>query len=187
MPEATQKRADAGSQGGEVNPQEYNEVVARATLKAVRLISSQLQVRPQAFGRDKLKQTYEVDYGTLAQAYDEEDGHLTGIFRFTSTSRKGRRKVITLVGEYLLDYHVSGRCEQAAARLFVERLGPFAAYPYFRALHGILTGQAGLVTPPLPILAEAPRRIARAEELRMQHDNPLLDRDQGEAAQNPDE
>jgi hypothetical protein len=172
MPSSKSKEADvAKAVRSEPDPTDYNDVVARASLKAIRLIGSQLQVRPEAFSGDKSKQTFAIDYGLVAHAYDQDEGHLTGIFRFTCSSKRGRRKVVTLVGEYLLDYEVSARCEESAARHFVERLGPFAAYPYFRALHSLLTGQAGLVSPPLPILAEAPRRIARAKELQMQHES----------------
>jgi hypothetical protein len=157
------------------DPRDYNQVVAQARLIAVRLISSKLQVNPTAFADEGAKTKYLIDYILIDKNYDPVAGRLVGIFNFKYYIKHGRSKSVEVVADYVIDYGVSAPCDEEAAILFVRRLGPFAAYPYFRALHAMLMGQAGLVAPPLPVLAEAPRSIDRAAKLQMQHEQVGVD------------
>lgn len=157
-----------------VDPEDYNSIVARAVVRGIRMIKSGFDMKPDALGAEK-ERRYAVDVEQVAHDWDETQGRLAGVFRFTATCHTGRTRVLKVQADYIVSYRVEGACEADAAELFVARLGPFAAYPYFRALFGILSSHAGLMAPPLPILAEAPRRIARAEKLEMRTTSPLLD------------
>lgn len=169
------KKAKAANPSREVVPDDYNAVVARAKLRGIRLLSSSFEALPEAYKSDGNERGYEVGYELLAQRYDRTKNQLTGMFAFRASSSTGDDKFLSVEGEYLVDYELSAECEDDAAALFIKRLGPFAAYPYFRALVALLTGQAGLVTPPLPILAEAPRPIERAKNLRLPNESPLAE------------
>lgn len=158
----------------DVDPEAYNAIVARAVVRGIRMIKSDFNMKPDALGTDK-ERRYSVDVEQTAHDWDEAQGRLAGVFRFTATCHAGRTRVLKVQGDYIVSYRVEGTCAADAAELFVQRLGPFAAYPYFRALFGILCSHAGLMAPPLPILAEAPRRIARAAKLEMRTTSPLLD------------
>ena len=172
--------AKATDRTSTVVPDDYNDVVARAVVSGIKLIKSSFDMRPEALDSKKPDRSYAVEVDHVAETYDLDSGRLFGVFRFTATCKVKRTKVLKVQADYLVSYKVSHPCEEVAALLFVERLGPFAAYPYFRALFGILTSHAGLVAPALPILAEAPRRIGRAETLRVRTGSPLLDREDGE-------
>jgi hypothetical protein len=165
------KKARAASEGRKVATEDYNAVVANATLRNIRLLSSSFEALPEAFKVDGDERANGVGYELLAHRYDRETNRLTGMFGFNASSSSGDQNILTVEGEYLIDYELSAPCDEDAAALFIERLGPFAAYPYFRALVALLTGQAGLVSPPLPILAEAPRPISRAKEVRFSGEN----------------
>lgn len=156
-----------------VEPDSYNEVVARAVIAGIKLLDCQFHMKPQALDPRLQGKKYSIDVTQLEDHFDSQ-GRLNGVFRFAAICRSGRTTILKVVGEYLTSYRVSGECDEAAAKLFVERIGPFAAYPYFRALHGVLTSQAGINEPTLPILAEAPRRIARAQNSSIRTDSPLM-------------
>lgn len=172
MPKPTAKKKSAETPK-QVDSDDYNAVVAQASLTGIRLISSSMDARPEAYSAEGAEQHYKVNYELVANHYDMENSRLTGVFRFSASATAGDVNMLSVDGDYLLDYHLSEVCEQEAADLFIERLGPFAAYPYFRALFGLLTGQAGLLTPPLPILAEAPRSVSRAKNLQFKEGGPL--------------
>lgn len=166
-----------------INADAYNEVVARAVLAGIRCIKSSFEAKPDAYASASANRKYLVDYGLTHVRYDAEKNTLRGVLCFSAVWKSGRAREMVLNAEFLVDYDVKGRCSEDAAELFVQRLGPFAAYPYFRALHAMLLDQAGLRSPPLPILAEAPRRIGRAEEVVMASGNPLMEQQAAQAAQ----
>lgn len=162
------KKAKAASADESAATENYNALVAKATLRGIRLLTSSFEALPTAYKtNDDSERHYGVAYEMQAHRYDRPTNRLTGIFAFKASGSSEDEDFLTIEGEYLIDYELSAECDDDAASLFIKRLGPFAAYPYFRALAGLLTGQAGLVTPPLPLLAEAPRPIDRAKVLRL--------------------
>lgn len=162
MPKLKSKPAAA-----EINPAHYNDVVARAKLQAIRLLSSEFDVQPLAYEPNDQGPEFEIAHNLIAHSYDRERNQLSGLLGFEAQQTRDGNAVLSVAAEYLVDYLLNTECEEDAAELFVERLAPFAAYPYFRSLFSQLTSQAGLLTPPLPILAEAPKTIARAKSVEL--------------------
>jgi preprotein translocase subunit SecB len=147
-----------------MNAKAYNEVVARAHLRSIRLLNCKLDMKPEALDTrpsDWRKQVREK----IEPYVDQDAGRLYGTFLFELICRRGRKRVFTVAANYLVGYSIQGECDEAAGQLFVERVGRIAAYPYFRGLVSSLVAEAGVTLPPLPIISAAPRTIKSAADL----------------------
>lgn len=143
-----------------VTPAAYQVAVDAAQLRNIRLIRSDFDVQPEGFStnRDRWKHSYSCV--VTRSFYDPDRGLLTGLVTGAVACRAGRKKIISLKCDYLVAFDVHGEPDEAAALKFIERLGNFAAYPYFRAHFSEVTSQAGIALPPLPIMKESPRRVS---------------------------
>jgi preprotein translocase subunit SecB len=139
----------------------YAEVVSSAEIRAIRLINSDFNVEAQAISRDHSK--WKLNYGcdVVESRYDASRKLLTALVATSVVCKFGRRNILSHRCKYVVVYDVSGDPEEEAALQFVERVGRFAAYPYFRTLFADMTTQAGVNLPPLPVLKEGSRPIPR--------------------------
>lgn len=141
------------------DPAEYNRLVAHAKVQTIRLINSRYDVKPAALSGNRDDWDYNVSYRLLDWHCDAEALVLSGTWEYTATCILGRRKLLTVTAKYLVGYRLSDVCDADAGRHFLERVGRFAAYPYFRSTFAVLTQQSGIVLHPLPIISEQPRWV----------------------------
>ncbi|WP_458732945.1 hypothetical protein [Sphingobium xenophagum] len=140
----------------------YNNLVARAHLRTIRLTASKFELKPEALGLDPDGWRNGISAALAHSFYEPESGSLYGIFSFDVICRQGRKRVLSINASYLTNYRVEGDCDGDACELFLERVGKIATYPYFRTHVATLTSQAGLLMQPLPIMGVAPRSIEGA-------------------------
>lgn len=148
-----------------MDAQTYNNFVARAHLRSIRLTTSRFDMKPEALDLDPDAWRNNVSAGLMESFFEAESGSVYGVFGFEVVCRQGRKRVLSTSATYLVSYKIQGECDQAACELFVERVGKIAAYPYFRTLVASLTSQAGLIMRPLPVLSFAPRSVESAANL----------------------
>lgn len=142
-----------------VDPKAYNELVAHARLQGLRLTGTKFDLRPHALVDDRDRWAYRITDALRDWHLDQEELLLRGQYAYTAECVEGRRKPVALSATYLVTYSLSAACEDDAAQAFLQRVGRFSCYPYFRALFGILTEQSGLQLPPLPVISEQPRWV----------------------------
>lgn len=143
---------------GTKKDQVYNQAIGRTTLRGIWMTSCQFDVKPEAVGRSDLalKRAMKVQ---VDEAVILEDGRMYGFISYEASSRLQRQKLIKVQAKYFVSYHCQGGCDQATADMFMDRVGRLAAYPYFRSLAATLTSQAGVHSPPLPMLSFQPRMV----------------------------
>lgn len=140
----------------------YNNLVARAHLRTIRLTTSKFELKPEALGLDPDAWRNGISAALVQSFFEAESGSLYGVFAFEVACRQGRKRVLGINATYLTNYRVEGDCDGASCELFLERVGKIATYPYFRTHVATLTSQAGLLLQPLPIMGVAPRSIEGA-------------------------
>ena len=146
-----------------LDPAEYNRLVAHAKVQAIRLINSRYDMKPSALSGNREDWVYNVSNRLLDWHCDCDALVLSGTWEYTATCIDGRRKLLTVTAKYLVAYRLSAPCDAEAGRQFLERVGRFAAYPYFRSTFAIMTQQSGIVLHPLPIISEQPRWVTPPE------------------------
>lgn len=141
----------------------YREAADAADVKSIRLVSSNFDIKPDAFTESdrSWKQVYRCD--TVSAQYDKDQSVLFAFIEAAAICKIGNRNVISLKCNYIVSYIVHGNPEKVAAERFARHVGRFAAYPYFRAHFAELTSQAGLNLPPLPVMREGKRLIGRSD------------------------
>lgn len=150
---------EAERQPAKLDPTEYNRLVAHAKVQAIRLVNSRYDIKPAALSGSREDWVYNVSNRLLDWHCDDDALILSGTWEYTATCVDGRRKLLTVTAKYLVTYRLSAECDADAGRQFLERVGRFAAYPYFRSTFAILTQQSGIVLHPLPIISEQPRWV----------------------------
>lgn len=148
-----------------VDPKAYNDLVARAVLKSIRLTESNFDLKDEALEVHPDQWRKDISTEVSQIVTDEEQQLIAGFFSYEIVCRHRRKKVVSAQGVYRVTFRLQGTYDTDAAALFLERVGPVAAYPYFRSLVANLTSQAGIQFPPLPIISLAPRTIASAKDL----------------------
>jgi hypothetical protein len=91
--------------------------------------------------------------------FDEKRKMVSGLVLAQAWCKLGRRKIVSLKCNYAVAYDIEGETDESAARQFVERVGKFAVYPYFRTHFAELTTQAGIMMSPLPVMKEGRRTV----------------------------
>lgn len=148
---------------GMVDAKAYNEVVAKARLVDLRLVSSRSSVMAEALDGDRSGWEMKAGDELVDWKFEEEKGRLWARISFRAECLDGEDKPIIVEGDYLVVYGVDGEVDTKSANLFVARVARFACYPYFRTLFASLIGQASIVLPPLPVLKEPARQIPKTQ------------------------
>jgi hypothetical protein len=152
-------KTDIDGDQAKPDPGEYNRLVAHAKVQAIRLIGSRYDIKPVAFSASREGWDYNVTNQLLDWHCDNDALLLRGTWAYTATCMQGRRKLLTVTAKYLVTYRLNAECDPEAGRQFLERVGRFAAYPYFRGTFAMLTQQSGIMLHPLPIISEQPRWV----------------------------
>lgn len=142
-----------------LDPQAYNRLVAHARIQAIRLIDSRYTMKPAALANDREDWSYQVSNRLIDCYCDNEQLLLSGTWEYTASCRVGSKQVLKLVAKFLVSYRLSAVCDEVAGKEFFDRVGKFAAYPYFRATFATLTQQSGIALHPLPIISDQPRWV----------------------------
>lgn len=140
-------------------PDKFNQVVSHATIRDIRLIGTKFDIKPEAAELDRQAWEYQVADALDDWSCDNEKGALSGAYTYSAACVVGRKKLINISCRYLVIYRLSDVCNEDAGRLFLTRVGRFAAYPYFRSIFATLTQQGGIVLPPLPVIHDGPRWV----------------------------
>lgn len=143
--------------------EKYNQVIENVQLLSVQLIESEFKVRREFLsmgtkGRKKLE--YNVTPGEIF--FDAESGNGAIKFSCEAFAKAGRVKAVSCKAVYAVVYENLHGCDEEAASAFLKRIGRYTCYPYFRALFGILNGEAQTHMPPLPVLKEPIGRPTKA-------------------------
>lgn len=150
---------DTNGAVAKVDPAKYNDLVSHATIRDIRLIGSKFDSKPEAMEVAERVWTFNIADELEDWNCDNEKGRLTGIFSYTASCLDGRRKLISVNCRFLCTYNLSNLCDEEAGRVFLTRVGRFAAYPYFRTVFAVLTQQSGIMLPPLPVISDGPRWV----------------------------
>lgn len=142
-----------------IDPTHYNRVVSHATIRDIRLIGSKFELKPDAVEMADRVWTFNRSQHLDDWTCDNEKGTLTGIYTYSAACVEGRRKLLSVTGTYVSSYALSDLCDEQACKQFLDRVGRFAAYPYFRSLFAALTQQSGIMLPPLPVMSDGPRWV----------------------------
>jgi len=135
----------------------YSEVARFARLREMGLVEANFKLRPDCFSDlvtspDELTHGFGGDVEQLS--FDPEGGVLFGVYAWNAEIKKGNKKALKLLCKYFIVYNNLEDQPADYAKLYLEKVGKFASYPYFRSQFAILTSAAGLTLPPLPALAE---------------------------------
>lgn len=134
----------------------YNHVVSAAQLRSVQMSSTAFKVKPDFFSDgENRKLSYTVIKG--ARHFSEENAVAMAFISFQVEAKIGRKKVLHCEAEYVVTYDGLFDCEEEAVLAFLDRVGPFTCYPYFRSLFASLDWAATTGLPPLPVHKEPPR------------------------------
>jgi hypothetical protein len=142
-----------------ISPAEYNELVDNAELTSVRLVSSNFKLEPDAIQADgeDMKRSYSCV--TEGCYFEDGDDRAVGIIDASASLKVNKKNVFKLKCQYVVFYSVKGSPSKIAVQTFINRVGRFAVYPYFRGYFAEVCSQAGLYVPPLPIMREGQRPI----------------------------
>lgn len=150
----------------EVDSSQYNELVGRTVLRAIRVIESRFDMKPEALGIESSAWRNSISQEVMSAFVEEGSSSFYGFIRFEMVARHRRKRVLSASARYLVSYQVAGDCDEKLAELFVARVGRVAAYPYFRVLVATLVSQAGVIMQPLPMISLAPRSLGSAQHLK---------------------
>jgi hypothetical protein len=145
-----------------VNPAAYNKLVGRAVLRGIRLTETRFEMKPEALELDHKVWKRSLSGELLDHFTDAERGLVLGSLLFEVTFRHRRKRILHAAARYVVTYHVNDPGEPDVGRLFVERVGRVAAYPFFRVIVATLSSQAGVQLPPLPMISLQPRSVKSA-------------------------
>jgi len=139
-----------------LEPRKYNNIVASSSLEDIRLVSSSFDVTPEYFLTKNKEENFNLSYDfkiTMAE-YDADDGFLAGCFEWTAVGKVGRKNVIKIKTAYMIVYTCEKGLERQYPLAFMNQVGRFATFPYFRATVGQYSAASGADLPILPVLKQ---------------------------------
>ena len=149
----TKTELPTASSPTKVEPAAYNELVAAARLRDIRLTRSEFGLEAEAV---KFQADWKLKHGCDVQdVHFAADKDLLLIWVLAdAVCKSGNRRILWSKCKYLVAYDIHGSPSEEALHIFAKRVARFAAYPYFRAHFAELASQGGLHVPPLPIIRE---------------------------------
>jgi hypothetical protein len=147
------------------NPEAYNRLVAYAKIQAIRLVGTRFDIKPETLSTARDDLEYQISNQLIDWCCDNEAQVLNGTWEYTASCVVGRKKLLTITAKYLVTYRLSAICDEEAGHQFLERVGKFAAYPYFRGTFALLTQQSGVMLHPLPVISDQPRWVTPPEQI----------------------
>lgn len=134
---------------------DYNRIAASAAIRDIKLITSKFDIQPAYFNQiDDVK--LQIDSSIETVNFVEGSGLVIAIFSYEVRGLLKRKRVLHSKASFLTVYDVPEDAIEEAAKAFCNRVGFFAAYPYFRALSAHFADLSGAELPILPVLSSAP-------------------------------
>ncbi|GES45815.1 hypothetical protein RsS62_50670 [Rhizobium dioscoreae] len=142
----------------------YNLIVEHADLLDIRLMDLKFSVKPEYFaalredeeGGRPLSRSFDGELTAIN--YDSESKTLGGHFTWLTTVTISKKKLLKVEAQYFVVY--SGVPEVAKAHLeaYLQRVGRFASYPYFRGLVAHLSWESNAELPVMPVIKSSRSR-----------------------------
>ncbi|TDK35212.1 hypothetical protein E2F50_13215 [Rhizobium deserti] len=137
---------------------EYNGLVRDAELIDIRLVDFKFNVKPQYFsalrdeaeGKKRLVRGFE---GFMSDLFHEaEVGTLGGQFDWVTEVKVAKKRLLKIEARYLVVYGNVPEVSDEAKERYIQRVGKFATYPYFRSLVSQISWEAKAELPIMPVL-----------------------------------
>lgn len=135
---------------------EYNKVVRHADLQSVQLLNVSFEV-DAAFFSDRANRKLDVKIEHSSNEFTASKGAALAFVNLAVSVRRSRKRTLACKAKYVVAYENLAGCSEEAVATFLDRVAPFACYPYFRSLFASLDWAAGTALPPLPIHKEKSR------------------------------
>jgi hypothetical protein len=131
----------------------YNAVVAQAQLADISLMSLHFNVEPQIFAHlRELKLSFDVEVSGISQHDKPQDDFVSGVFEWSVEGRHNDKVLLSIEASWFVMYRGVGGQQPKAIEAFVDRVGRFASYPYFRSLVAQISWSSNIELPILPVL-----------------------------------
>lgn len=134
----------------------YAGVSQNAKLSELRLITVDYKVSTEALFNSLHELNPKFSFEGTASAFDfsADDGRVFGVYEWVAAVKAGRKNAIRSKCSYFLIYSGLQEHDPEYVRLYFEKIGRFASYPYFRAQFASDVASSGVFLPPLPSLTE---------------------------------
>jgi hypothetical protein len=133
---------------------DYNQVVQTAELRDIKLVASVFSVSPEYYAgqpealdmilSDKLDWVNFDEAGTLA----------TASFDWSADCKRDDEDLLSVSATYIIAYAFSASAGRRYVEAFIQNVGRFALYPYFRALVAQFSAASSADLPVLPIIKQ---------------------------------
>lgn len=137
---------------------EYNGLVRDAELADIRLVDLKFNVKPEYFaglrdeaeGKKALTRAFD---STISDLFHEEEARtIGGQFDWVTEVRSGKKKLLRIEARFLVVYGNVPEVSHEAKERYIQRVGRFATYPYFRSLVSQLAWESKAELPIMPVL-----------------------------------
>lgn len=133
----------------------YNKLARSATLELVLLTKSRFETKENLIPV-LMKEDLKLSYGDYNRefVFDSENELASINCRFDAVGKEGRKKLLIIEADYQVIYNNMCVDNESVVETFLNRVGKYAAYPYFRALAAQYSWSGHVPIPPLPVLVE---------------------------------
>lgn len=144
--------------------EKYDAVVANAELANIMLVASKFDIQPGYFqfrdlpDNDSRKAQFTFDWKIHDVGFYPDTGLLGANFDWIVIIKQGKKHLFKLSCSYLCFYTGLEGHDKKAAKAFIERVGLFAAYPYFRNHVSHISWAANARLPLMPMLREVRKK-----------------------------
>lgn len=138
---------------------EYNALVRECELSDIRLVNLKFDTKPAYFsairaeteGNGQLVRAFDGQMSDIF--YDEETQTLGGQFDWSTEVRSGKKKLLKVEARYLVVYgNVPDVAAAETRERYIQRVGKFATYPYYRSLVSQISWGSKTDLPIMPVL-----------------------------------
>jgi hypothetical protein len=141
---------------------DYGKVARSARIFDLRLVSARFEVKPEyALAGEQASSNNNFTWVHTPLAYQADAKALSGFFTWKVEVKKGRKRTLFAEARYLVTYDNVPDVDERAAFAFLENVGKFATYPYFRAYVAQMSWNSNANLPILPVLRERQDAIRR--------------------------
>ena len=142
---------------------EYNDVARSARLEVVRLMKFSFTNEADFLSEaDNCKLSHGRKVLGCSPS-DDGDNYVSAVVRFSVTAKHKRTSLMKCEADFFVMYEVGADLADQAKVGYCRNVGPFAAYPYFRAIVAQMAWNAGVQLAPLPAIqstAHVPKKDA---------------------------
>jgi preprotein translocase subunit SecB len=143
---------------------EYGKVVDSAELETISLVNLNFSVQPRYFEKQSDAELgYEIN--VAERHYNRERNSAMAVVECSVSASFDDDVVWHCEASYVVAYSIAQDCDTEAVTAFINRVGVFACYPYFRSMVANVDWAAGTRLPPLPVHREV--RVAPVKKKKV--------------------